>query len=493
MSNNLFVRLKQILPPAPVWIGLVTAHHEEDDTSTVVLPTNEGTFEYAFGVSVGSTVRARGTTVPIGAKAFIRNGVIETRAPDGDPIEIEIGRVVPPMTPLVFDGPIADQAGTVGAAFTLDVSGYWSGGAGARVFSVAGGAALPAGLSLSSAGVISGTPTTGAVTPGVVLRATDAAGNRADSNAIEFDVVAAGVWAAVGAAGAAMSSPDGITWTSRTPAATGQWVAVAFGNGVFVAIRQSSTTNQIMTSPDGITWTSRSGASATNNWSSLAFGNGVFVAVRNSSTLGTQQVMTSPDGITWTLRTHASTRYLWSVAFGNGLFVALSYYGSNALTSPDGITWTSSAIPSDGWRSVAYSASLGMFAAVSEVAAGNNVMTSPDGVTWTRQTNPDSAEGWLSLCVGPGGMFVALTSPVASKTKTIRSTDGVTWTVSDNLPSPDTGVWQGVGYGGGTLVAVASGLGGGGGVTATSTDGVTWTAGSCPAGGNWFSPCWGTP
>ncbi len=117
MSNNLFVRLKQILPPAPVWIGLVTEHHAEDDTSTVVLPTNEGTFDYGGGLSVGSTVRARGTTVPIGAKAFIRNGVIETRAPDGDAIEIEVGRVVVPPDPIVFAGPIDDQAGVEGEEF----------------------------------------------------------------------------------------------------------------------------------------------------------------------------------------------------------------------------------------------------------------------------------------------------------------------------------------------------------------------------------------
>lgn len=183
--SNAYVKLKQILPPAPVLVGLVTAHHDEDDTSTVVLPTNEGRIEYAAGVAVGSTIRPRGTTVPVGEKAFVRNGVIETRAPDGDPIEIEVGRVVPTPVPLVFGGPIPDQELTEGEAFSLDVSGEWSGGTGALVFSLAAGT-LPAGLALSSAGVIGGTPTEFDAEDGLVVRATDQAGYWADSNAFSI-------------------------------------------------------------------------------------------------------------------------------------------------------------------------------------------------------------------------------------------------------------------------------------------------------------------
>mgnify|MGYP006365523767 CR=1 FL=1 len=52
-----------------------------------------------------------------------------------------------------------------------------------------------------------------------------------------------------------MTSPDGITWTSRTPA-TGNWNSVCWcqERGVFLAVGGSGT-NRTMTSPDGITWT----------------------------------------------------------------------------------------------------------------------------------------------------------------------------------------------------------------------------------------------
>jgi hypothetical protein len=47
------------------------------------------------------------------------------------------------------------------------------------------------------------------------------------------------------------------TWTSRNSAADNFWFSVTYGNGLFVAVAQSGTGNRVMTSPDGISWTSR--------------------------------------------------------------------------------------------------------------------------------------------------------------------------------------------------------------------------------------------
>ncbi|MEI7438865.1 MAG: hypothetical protein WCK20_04260 [Thermoleophilia bacterium] len=52
----------------------------------------------------------------------------------------------------------------------------------------------------------------------------------------------------------------GESWTSRASAADNGWNSVAFGNGLFVAVSYSGTGNGVMTSPDGITWTSRTSA-----------------------------------------------------------------------------------------------------------------------------------------------------------------------------------------------------------------------------------------
>ena len=74
------------------------------------------------------------------------------------------------------------------------------------------------------------------------------------------------------------AAADGITWTSRTSAVDNDWVSITFGNGLFVAVSDTGTGNQVMTSPDGITWTSRISA-AENTWISVTYGNGLFVAV----------------------------------------------------------------------------------------------------------------------------------------------------------------------------------------------------------------------
>jgi hypothetical protein len=89
-----------------------------------------------------------------------------------------------------------------------------------------------------------------------------------------------------------------------------------------------------MTSSDGVTWTSQASAKD-YYWWSVIYGNGLFVAVTYSA--NDEQVMTSPDGIVWTPRstTGSSTRRWVSVAYGNSIFVAVSFAGllSRAMSS----------------------------------------------------------------------------------------------------------------------------------------------------------------
>lgn len=128
-------------------------------------------------------------------------------------------------------------------------------------------------------------------------------------------------------------------WTAQTAAEDNSWQSVVYGEGIFVAV-SSNGTNRVMTSPDGVTWTSRSAPedTADSTWKSVAYCNGTFVAVANG---GTTKVMTSPDGITWTAQTPAEDNSWQSVSYGNGTFVAVADTGTNrVMTSPDGVTWT---------------------------------------------------------------------------------------------------------------------------------------------------------
>jgi len=84
----------------------------------------------------------------------------------------------------------------------------------------------------------------------------------------------------------------------------------------------------------GYHWIIRVSA-ADNNWRSVAYGNGLFVAVAYSGT--GNRVMTSPDGINWTIRVSAADNDWYSVTYGNGLFVAVANNGTGDRVMTSGI------------------------------------------------------------------------------------------------------------------------------------------------------------
>ena len=262
-----------------------------------------------------------------------------------------------------------------------------------------------------------------------------------------------GLFVAVATSGSGnrvMTSPDGITWTSRTSAANNEWQDVVHGGGLFVAVSNTGTGNRVMTSPDGITWTSRTSA-ADNDWSGVAYdGAGLFVAVSTSGT--GNRVMTSPDGITWTIRTSAADNAWEKVVYGEGLFVAVADTGvtDRVMTSPDGITWTSRTSAADNdWLHVAYGA--GLFVAVADTGVNNRVMTSPDGITWTIRTTPGvAANTWAGVVYGCD-LFAAV-SYGGGTTRVMTSSDGITWSLQTSAEELQ---WVAIAYGAGLFVAVA--------------------------------------
>jgi len=234
-----------------------------------------------------------------------------------------------------------------------------------------------------------------------ILRSTPTSNN----NAWRSIAFGNGLFVAVASGGSVMTSPDGITWTSRTASIASSWEAITFGNGLFVAVASASAGNQVMTSPDGINWTTRS-SSANAGLFAIAFGNNTFVAVSQQS--GGVQAITSPDGITWTNRTVAAANTWQSITYGNGLFVAVSQNaagGPRIMTSPDGITWTSQ-VPANNNTTQAVTYGNGLFVVVCQSGAGNRVMVSSDGVNWISQISA-ADNTWWAVCFG-NNIFVAI-------------------------------------------------------------------------------------
>lgn len=138
------------------------------------------------------------------------------------------------------------------------------------------------------------------------------------------------------------STDNGVTWTAFQPSNFAAYSGRVYGAGKFVVGGFNTSTSCIKYSTNGLSWTNAATPNA--QLGSIAYGNGTFVAVDISGTLGTIAA-TSPDAVTWTLRTLPSSSAWRSVAFGNGVFVALSNTSTNAATSTDGITWTARVLP----------------------------------------------------------------------------------------------------------------------------------------------------
>jgi hypothetical protein len=271
-----------------------------------------------------------------------------------------------------------------------------------------------------------------------------------------------------------MTSTDGSIWTLRATPLAGTsnnsdpaWQSVAFGNGTFVAVASGGVNDdrRVMASTNGETWTLRSIPQSSliedhRGWRSVAYGNDVFVAVTDrrfdekppfGPPYPVDLVLTSPDGITWQFSNAATSADWYSVAFGDGLFVAVSLDGA-VMTSPDGIDWTArTAAAAAMWHSVAFGDGLWV-----AVAVDGALMTSGELVVPT-PTTADSGTRVTVTC--------APESLVAGVTVTCTITDGdpgidILWRAAVAAAFAETGVTlDGSGSGTFSFVVPAAALG----------------------------------
>lgn len=263
----------------------------------------------------------------------------------------------------------------------------------------------------------------------------------------------------------AATSPDGVTWTTRTTPTNAGWSSVCWSPELllFCAVANSGIGADIMTSPDGETWTARTAPVSNQILESVCWSPqlGLFCAVASSGT--GNRVITSPDGITWTSRTSAANNTWTSVCWAPELqlFCAVAQSAlaaSSVMTSPDGITWTARTAISQVWASVCWAPEIGLFCAVAATSGANLAMTSPDGITWTSRT--PSTLTTLREVVWAQQLGVFLTVSTGVGNRAAISADGINWTAKSlttgNLFtccwSPDLGVFVGLG----SSVAVAS-------------------------------------
>jgi len=194
---------------------------------------------------------------------------------------------------------------------------------------------------------------------------------------------------------------------------------------------------------------------------SVAYGNGMFVAVGSAG-----NVMTSVNGENWESHALGTSINLKSVVYGGssneGVFVAVGDEGA-IVTSINGKEWDAQTSNTDDYlTSVAYGG--GTFTAVGE---DGGVLTSRDGIGWESQSLDGHA--FFGVTYGAGGKYVAVGEYEYSASVTTLD-DKNQW----HTYKIERGKLSGVAYGNGMYVAVGTLPDFVGGIVVTSKDGEAW-------------------
>ena len=158
--------------------------------------------------------------------------------------------------------------------------------------------------------------------------------------------------------------------------------------------------HQVSPSPEG------------NYLRSVAFGNGLFVAVGEGGT-----IISSTDGKVWTVRKHKGTGFIRRVCAGNNVFIAVGDNG-DVLKSADTKNWEKVASISHATGEPLESIIFGdKFMAVNEQG---KILSSQDGETWQEANTPSKANFSDIAYTGEG--YIAVGDKIIAS-----STNGIDW------------------------------------------------------------------
>jgi hypothetical protein len=195
-------------------------------------------------------------------------------------------------------------------------------------------------------------------------------------------------YVAVGGYGMRAVSQDGVSWADNSidTIATHAGDALVYADvmgGLFVSANDNGALSY---SSDGTTWMYAMGASGTTT-THLAFGNGVFVGVSDTT------VVTSTDGQNWTTGASLSASPD-GIVFGGGRFTAVA--GGHVFTSNNGTSWMDHAVANLPSGPIAYGN--GNYV----LASNTELRHSSDGIAWDPPYNQGSTNGFSWVTYGPG-------------------------------------------------------------------------------------------
>lgn len=226
-----------------------------------------------------------------------------------------------------------------------------------------------------------------------------------------------GVWIAVGGAASTpiiYKSTDGAAWSAQSAGGVpaGHLLAITYAAGKFVAVGSAG---EIQTSPDGITWTKRTPA-ASHSLNAITHDGTNFVAVANNAGAGVAH--TSADGVTWATHAFPGTAGgQTGVTVHNGALAAVgakagdSNTGVLCTSSNHGVTWTQDQ-------------ELGLFPPLGCVSMAGFLVLACDS-----STDTDFGPHPAILCGQPGEAFDKVPAPSNQET-TLGSAGGAIFCIA---------------------------------------------------------------
>jgi hypothetical protein len=295
----------------------------------------------------------------------------------------------------------------------------------------------------------------------------------------------------------AWSSNNGATWNTTTFASGAK--AIAYGFSRFVAV-EGNFSNAVAYSTNGATWTvttlPSNDDSTESNWVDIAYGNGRYVAISDSSAMAAY----SFNGATWYKSNLPSIAEWSSIGYAQGVFYVTSL-GDAAASSPDGVNWTlrdgsyasfditstardtntayveTSTLTSGTWTDVIYTGT--QFVAVGYSGSAGLVATSTTGTAWTNATLPtvNSTFEYTTIAYNGTNQYVAIIGGSGGTRNIATSADAITWNGQLNALTGNS-FWKDVAFGNGAYVAIR----GDAAAVNHSTNGVAWTNATVASG-----------
>jgi len=243
-----------------------------------------------------------------------------------------------------------------------------------------------------------------------------------------------GLWVAAGANGELETSPDGITWTSRTSQFGADIIygvshtGLTGGDALWTAVGANA---KISTSPDGVTWTAQTsnflgGGIFSVKHNGLTGGSSLWVAVGGSTGFST-----SADGVTWVYNTTGTgTGTLTDVTYNNTMWACIQDVGASStiIKSASGTSWATTFTSP---YLIALTSSPSLFMSVGSANSyAPQVSTSPDGYSFKFLGSATNQRSY-PYAIGYGDDY--FTVGTYNYGGLARSKDGVTW---EDLATP---------------------------------------------------------